>query len=344
MRRVPVLVQLEKLREELGSTGVSMDAEGELKLARLRRLVEALDTGDEFDPVMFGRRYPTTTIRQLKHLRHLIGLGLEAGAVTGRGGRLRPTTAWPYLSPVRRADRVWWALLALGPLSVDPSRQSLPIEALLEAGMRHWLIQLLVRPEYDVPQLIEDETTMVEHILDGAGALDPTGEEDDLDELEQVSGQVPVILERLEAVGVIEWHGSTVTRPEGVPSLWFRKGGTVRLTDLGRHLVAGIAEETGYRLATLPDPGQADTAELLAAFDGQPDAELSLLWQELGERRDPFHLLSDFSRHPDPLAERVLQRLSGVVTLGRQAKAIRKSLMRQRTRTSGGRGSGMGVA
>lgn len=342
-RRAPVLVQFDKLREELGSTGVSMDAEGELKLARLRRLVETLDTGDEFDPVMFGGRYPTTTIRQLKHLKHLIGLGLEAGAVTGRDGRLRPAAAWPYLSPVRRTEKVWRALLEVGPLSVNPSRQSLPIDALLEAGMRHWLIQLLVRPEYDVTMLIEDEMTMVEHILEGAGMIDPMLEGDDLEELEQVLGQVPVILEQLEALGVIGWRGSTVTRPEGIPALWFRKGGTVWLTDLGRHLVAGIAEETGYRLPTLPDPDPADTAELLAALDGHPDADLSLLWQELGERRDPFRLLSDFSRHPDPPADRVLQRLSGVVTVGRQSKAIGKSLLRQRTRTAGG-GTGTGFA
>lgn len=344
-RRAPLLLQLEKLREELGPNGVSIDAAGELRLARLRRLVAALETGDEFDPVLFGRRFPTSTIRQLKHLKHLIGLALEAGAVTGRDGRLRPAAAWPYLSQLARAERVWRALLEMGPLSISPSGQSLPIEALLEAGLRHWLIWLLGRSEQDVDELIEAEMIMVERILMPQGMDDSHLDQEEFeDESDQIPGQLQIILEQVEALGVIEWLGSTVRRPAGLASVRFRGGGTVRLTELGRHLVAGVAEETGYRLPTLPDPGSADTGELLAALDGHPDADLAPLWQELAARRDPFHLLSDFSRHPGAQAERVLQRLSAVVTGGRQAKAVKKSLLRQRTSSAGDAGAGKGVA
>ena len=75
-------------------------------------------------------------------------------------------------------------------------------------------------------------------------------------------GDVALIFEMLELAGVVRWDGWHPERHRHSPRD-HREGGTVRLTPLGRHLLAERMGEVGFRVRSIPHLESATAPELL---------------------------------------------------------------------------------
>jgi len=82
-RQSRLFEQVSQLARYVGD-GVTLTAKGNLPLAVGRELVQLLETGDEFDPVIGERTFKTQSTQELRHLMDIVGLATAAGFITKR--------------------------------------------------------------------------------------------------------------------------------------------------------------------------------------------------------------------------------------------------------------------
>lgn len=231
-----------------------------------RTLVDLLDTGDTFDPEHGGTTYKTVSIEHVAGLTFIVDIAKHARAVRVHQRRLVPVQAWIRRAPVDRAVAPARLVVESGPLTWRGSRYRTVFDTLaelLDDGVVHWLTPLLahgVEAEYD--GIVDFARTVVN---DQFGDDDRWGEAFDAITPQYVSR----IFTTLETAGVVEWLDKV-----DVATRWggsYSAGGVVRLTALGRHVIADLAPEAGYALTTLSGLENADGGALLDALGSVPD-------------------------------------------------------------------------
>lgn len=278
----PILSTLDRLRDYLGEKGRTLTQKGNLKLADARDLVELLQTGDVMDPdIGGGRIWKTVSSADLPGLSGIVELALTAGVVRRDRGRLVPVKRWTRQSATAKIERIWAALFDLYMLYL-PRRQFPAVmehHDLLVDGIPHWLLGLVPEgsvADFDQLKDLAREVTRDEFV-------DPDWGQHLVDKVDRSMSEIFEIVER---AGVIRWEG---WRPEAGAYSDYRTGGDVQLTAVGRHLVAGMAEEAGYRLKTVPDLALAGAPELIEAIgtNGLDPAEAAARWrpEESDDRR-----------------------------------------------------------
>jgi len=256
--------KIEALREYLGA-GKALTQKGNLKLADGRALVELLDTGDQFDPDHGETTFKTRSTEHLPGLNFLLDLAKTVGAVRVHRRRMVPVQKWGGRSPVDRAVELAEIVVEHGPLTLRGSRYRTILDALhelLDDGIVHWLVSLLgygTAIEFD-------------HIVDAAlQVVDAQfgGEERWADLVDTLTRQdVSCIFATLEAAGILTWTGKVDIPTQFGDS--YSGAGVVELTALGRHVIAELAPDAGYRLNTVSDLAAGDGAAVIAALDSVP--------------------------------------------------------------------------
>lgn len=267
----PILAELRQLADLLGPDGRRLTQRGNLRLADARELVAALGTGDEMDPEIGGRVFKTHTSEHLPGLGYLVELALECGAARRHHGHLVPVKAWRKRSSLQQMERIWRVHLDLGFLSIQEPRYAFAddLHPLIEAGLPHWMIELLPAGiRGDVADIVERTEDVVQRMLDDNMFLDMT------------PALVSRLLERAERLGLLHWTDWTAADQHD----WLRTrepDGSVTLTPLGRHLAATDAEEFGYRLRTvdLADASEREVLDLLRIDDNVDPEGVLDLWQ-----------------------------------------------------------------
>ncbi len=254
----PFMATFDKLRAYLGPSGRTLTQQrGNLKLADARALIEVLDTGDEMDPQIGDKVFKTTSSQELPGLSQVVDWAIGAGAVRRERGKLLPVKRWQHRSATDRVQRCWEHVMKTGPLSgrragFDPL---VDYYMFLEDGIEHWLLPLLpTGSSLPFDQLVKTSQEFVDEEF--AGVDEPWASVIS----ESLERNISSIFKTIETAGLVrwdDWHRVTDRY-----QTQHRAGGTLQLTDIGRHVVSGRVEETGYRLRTLPDLSQATAAEL----------------------------------------------------------------------------------
>lgn len=264
-KAAPLLRKIEALRDYLG-TGKALTQKGNLKLVDGRALVDLLDTGDTFDPEHGGTTYKTVSTEHVPGLTFIVDIAKHARAVRVHQRRLVPAQAWSRRAPVDRAITLARLVVAGGPLTWRGSRYQTVFDTLtelLDDGVVHWLAPLLAHgTETDYDRIVDFARTVVD---DQFGNDDRWGEAFDAITPQDVSR----IFTTLETAGVVEWLDKVHTETKWGSSYW--TGGVVRLTALGRHVIADLVPEANYELTTLIGLGDADGAALIDALASVPD-------------------------------------------------------------------------
>lgn len=257
--------KVEALRDYLGA-GKPLTQKGNLKLADGRALVELLDTGDRFDPQHGGTTFKTTSTEHLPGLNFFIDVAKRVRAVRVYQRRLVPVQAWGRRSTVDQAVALARLVVEGGPLTLRGSRYRTIfdlLDELLDAGIVHWL----------APLLAHDTEVEFDRIVDVARVVvdEQFGEDDRWrDTFEAITEKdVSRIFTTLEAAGVIEWVDTVAVATRWDDS--YPAGGVVRLTALGRHVIADLVPDAGYVLTTVGDLADADGAALIDALGSVSD-------------------------------------------------------------------------
>lgn len=286
----PVMASFEALRDYLGPSGKALTQQrGNLKLADARALIELLNTGDEMDVQIGGKVFKTQSSQDLPGLNLLLEWAISAGAVRRERGKLLPVKRWQQRSATDRAEQCWRYLAKTGPVSARRGFSPfVEYDMLLEDGVQHWLLPLLpIGTALDFDQLVE---TAREVIAEQLGEPDESWSTVAVDLVERNLSQ---IFETVEHAGVVCWDGSHQVTDRFQEQ--HRAGGTLRLTDIGRHLVSAKAEESGYRLRTVPDLGQASAVQLfefLSTNSADP-SEIASRWRPAESAQQRGVLISE---------------------------------------------------
>ncbi|KLO25708.1 hypothetical protein ABW16_22170 [Mycolicibacter heraklionensis] len=265
----PLPAKVAALREYLGPAGKPLTGRGNLKLADGRALIELLDTGDQMDPRIGDRTFRTSSTADLPHLRFLLEVAKDAGAVRVHQRRLVPTKAWARRSAVQQATALIESVIQLGPLSSRVYYRNAffdDLDQFLDEGIALWLSPLLL-PDSAAPfaDLVEVPKVMVAQQLTTPW-LSPRERID-----EQVERNLIRIFEALEVAGVLLWTDWIETaEPFGFS---YKSGGTVALTALGRHVLPDYVDRVGLVLHRLEDLSEADATVLIDAMLSVPDTQ-----------------------------------------------------------------------
>ncbi|WP_299557466.1 hypothetical protein [uncultured Mycolicibacterium sp.] len=302
----PLLAKVEALREYLGADGKPLTKKGNLRLADGRALVALLGTGDEVD------RHSTAFF---EGLGFVVLTAREAGAVRVLRQRLVPVHAWDREPAARRARRLAHTVLAIGVLGCR-GRAEHPfvdeLDGLLDEGVVHWLAPLLAQDtQADYDRIVEIALAASDR------QLGHVRQPFDLADL--VEERVSRIFDTLRTTGVVAWDDRVVKLQDRGCSVWV--GGQVRLTALGREIVAEFVPDAGYVLRTVDDLAAADGAALIEALVSVAEdrhAEVIAAWQPdrtpaertealvtaIGEARTAAHRIGGFValEHLDPQA------------------------------------------
>lgn len=259
--------KIEGLREYLG-TGKALTQKGNLKLADGRALIELLDTGDQFDQEYGDTTFTTTTTEHLAGLTFLLDIAKQVRAVRVHQRRLVPVQAYSRRPSVERAVQLARLVVEQGPLTLRGRRYHNifdNFDALLDSGIVHWLAPLLgADTEIEVDRIVEFAREVVDEQLgeDGPWARG----------LVEITGRgVSRIFTTLEAAGIVDWT-DTVDVPERFGGS-HPGGGVLRLTPLGRHVIADLAADENYVLHSIGDLADGDGAALIEALASVPEEQ-----------------------------------------------------------------------
>ncbi|WP_029112461.1 hypothetical protein [Mycobacterium sp. URHB0044] len=230
--QAPMLATIDALRDYLGESGKPLTERGNIKRADGKALIDLLDTGDEMDPTFGDRTFRTSTTEHLPGLNSIVNIAKKAGAVRVRNRRLTPVKAWSRTSATDRATAVYNAIIELGALGSRGQFYEFldTVHELLDGCTVHWLARIL---DPDVAGDVDELVELVEPAL--RNEVEPYWPQwsETMEGIAQ-SG-VSNIFQTLEAVGVIDW---TERRQIERHARTLPIGGIIRLTALGRHVVA----------------------------------------------------------------------------------------------------------
>lgn len=293
----PLVVQLDAVRDHIGG-GVGMTGTGNPKLADAKVMVELFATDDVWDPTIADRRRSTRSADELPHLQFLLEVAVDAGALTDTGRKFVPGPEWSTLDSYERCAELLASVLAVGAVSARAPGVTLgdlaPFERLhdlLDDGILHWVVPALVSPEVPVEDIVDAcldvvlrEPRVVPAVLAQPQFLQPLMEE-----------RVGWGLDALERCGVIVREG-THDEADVANGGFVRVGGTIRMTELGRSLIATYLPMLGYRMTTFDQLADADAAVVAEAFtraQGMDPLEMWELWQPDVDPADKVDALID---------------------------------------------------
>ena len=124
----PVLARFARLAEYFAAPVKNLTQAGNLKLADARVLVEALQTGDEFEMEIGDRVWKKRSSTRLFALDHSPWCAPESGALRRQGNKLVGVKAWQRRvtsDPMREVRRSFWTLVVYGVLESYGARDGL---------------------------------------------------------------------------------------------------------------------------------------------------------------------------------------------------------------------------
>ncbi len=299
-----LLRQVDGLVRHLGDSGIKLTQAGNVRLADARELVEALATGDEIDPMLWGRENKTRSSTQLEWLHFITLVAEQADAVDWLKTKMNPSPDWLELPLTVRAAAVVEAALDVGVTSFRYPVDSLfgEIVGFLEAGIPHWFTVLLpAGTQLDHVDLVDEALAVTARQYDEERTRWKPKFFDQM-----IEGDLSRLLENLERVGIIEWTGRTeIDDPDALSPSY--EGGTIVLTPLGRLTMSGRILDAGYTFATIDDLATADAIVLVNAvltMSVTPEHGLEQ-WRPEASVGERARLLADAALHAD-LAEQRL--------------------------------------
>ncbi len=287
--RASKLVQLvDGFAEIAARDGIKLTDAGNITIKDARRLVEALDTGDELDVTLDGRPSPTRSSTALRWLTLADDVATRAGAVERLRTRLKANPSWADMQLVDRATAVTEALIETGPLRsriAHWDNVSLAHRSLLDDGIVHWVPPLLVvggRVDYAEIEALVEEVTTEQFGLSGPWLLTA------------VPSRLAELFEVLEVAGIISWY-DCVERPNEFGVASEIVSGELSFTPLGRYTMVGPIRDAGYTFPSIDDLASADGVTLMnavitASLDGTTALEL---WRPGATTTERARLLAD---------------------------------------------------
>lgn len=185
----------------------------------------------------------------------------DCGAITVRGNRVLPVTSYDREDPMVQAAVALSTLIELGPMRTSqlPGDQLLDLrDAVVDALLVHWLVTLLpAMREQRVDHFVNWAVDACREQLGG----DPCTNEGGLETW--VDNGVCYLFDALHWAGAVEWSDRTLHRATlDFTARWFG-GGTVRITDLGRHVIPDHLADAGLKLRPAEDIGSMASATAL---------------------------------------------------------------------------------
>ncbi|OBI90266.1 hypothetical protein [Mycobacterium asiaticum] len=318
----PLLTKIDALRSYVGSAGKPLTDKGHFQLADGRALVEKLQTGDVLAVELGGRTIRPQSTASMRRLNFIFSSAVELGAVKLRQHRVVPGPTWDSLTPVERARGLFAAIRELRPLRSllgGWGGESDELAKLLEDGIVHWLVALLIRDGGEVP--FDILLNFVQSVV--LKELGP--DEEDMLEDNTEEG-LALYLEVLAEAGVLRWTNRSEVRPLLGPSRW--TGGTLALTALGRHILPDHLSAAGYSLRCLDQVAEWDATALIDAMvlsDKKIHAELVANWQAHRPAIERVRMLTEaIVAAPD-----AAHRLAGLGALDEFAIEVTEPFVRQ---------------
>lgn len=318
----PLLAKIDALRNYVGSDGKSLTDQGHLQLSDGRALVEQLNTGDVLDLELGGRTLQPYSTAGMRRLNFIVDCAVEVGAVNLRQHRIVRGQAWDSLTPVERVRTLFTAIRELKPLrslGADLDWENDELAAVLEGGIVHWLVPLLMRDRVGVPFDILREFVQ-------SAAVQELGPDEDGVLEDQTEEGICLLLEVLADVGVLRWTDRREVRSILGPSCW--TGGTLALTAVGRHILPDHLAGSGYELRRLDRIKEWDAAALIdvmALLDNRFDGELVANWQAHQPAVERVRMLTEAI----VAAPTAAHRLAGLAALDEFAIEVTEPFVRQ---------------
>lgn len=332
----PLFAKLTYLAEYMGD-GRPLTGAGNLKLADARHLVEALETEDEFDPVIGDRTFKTHTAAILNWLDMIVWIARTVRAVKVRNNQMSVTKKWlarAAKDPLEVMSEVAVLLLDQGPLGalfgddLDNEMRS-GVEASL-VGLLASLTQTDVEYEGYVESILSEIPRRV--YVPEFYYHQTRGGDTFLARTLRLDAQKAVTI--LEMAGLMTWTGGE-TEPDEYGISEVKRGGMLSLTAFGHWIVQGpLVESEQVRMAvvepltvTLDDAPEEIVVALSGYVEAGPDA-LTGAWDELGGWDG---LLEQLWRVERPETKGLLEALGNDLSDKASAKAARKALLKHRS-------------
>ncbi|MGH3775224.1 MAG: hypothetical protein ACRDRR_05715 [Pseudonocardiaceae bacterium] len=266
----PALVQMHKLWQFCAAPGRPLTQKGNLRLADVRHLVDALGTGDVPDVEIGDYRRTLRSIEDLPNLSWLVELAVEARVLRRYRGRLVAVARWRELSSVEAIDRLVDTAVEAG-LSgaLSPYLSGIEtVQELVDEGVGRLLAELIDWRAAGKPLPIEELTElMVEGVVRSFTGLNDF-------HLGFVREWVRSQLDRLAALGVV-----TLRDVQHIPSQWgatVAQGGIAELTPAGVPVAIRLAEELGIIVLTRLDPATSTARDVVGLIEHlEPEAWLA---------------------------------------------------------------------
>lgn len=270
----PIILQLEAVREHLGA-GKPLTAKGNPKVVDARAMVTMFEIDDGFDREVGGRRQELRSADDVPHLLYLIDVAVEAKALRRYGGRLVPVKAWAKRDPLDKVRAALEAMIANGPLvgrHYYTFQEQADFDEVCETGLPHWLAPVFLAGTYGFDDLVQvvDETAgpMLPRMLYHRSAEDRR---------ETLADRMAEALDVVERCGLVTRTG-TSTEVEAPSGRGRRRGGTLRITELGRLLLPEVLATAGYRVHTAAELASVSAAELLTIVGEDVGIEPDEVW------------------------------------------------------------------
>ena len=240
------------LAEFFAAPGKNLTQAGNIKLADARVLVEALETGDEFEMEIGDRVWKKHSSTRLIGLDHWQWWARESGALRRQANKLVGVKAWQRRvasDPMAEVRRSFWTLVDYGVLASYWSHLRAPVAEALDASLSGILAALLTAPEpIEFDELVQRARAAMSEV--GIREYYPG-------ELQHALSRLLVLLER---AGVLRHLGSEDTVE--AYGRGYRVGGVVELTAVGTVLAAELAESEGVIVERSADPSSLSAADL----------------------------------------------------------------------------------
>lgn len=349
--RAPLAVQLERLREHIGA-GMALTAAGIPEPGAARVLTDLLRIDRHRGRSAAGDVPTAIDAEESAHLGFLLRIATVAGALDDDGTILSPSAGWGSVSPVERCGRLLDAALGIGVASRGmrsgraDGRPGVAAEAgmaaeaevldemgrVLDDGGVYLLLPAFIAGEEYVASAVDRAIGVVHSQL---GDRWPQFFEGDTVD-ESVERAMNRVFETFERLGIVELC-DRVERADAHGGTAYRTGGSVRITDLGRHLLEVRLSDLGHVVHHPSDLATVDAAEAVIAL-ATSEIDPSVIWHDWRPEADPVHKFDDLmevlataSTGPERLAavalmeqapERVKRRIEAMVDGPRAAYAL----------------------
>lgn len=298
---VPLLGQVDAVREYLGPRGIRLTTVGNPKLVDAEVLRDLLDTEDEWEQMSGdGTMKPVRSADLLPHLQYLLAVAVVAGAIDDDGSKMSVADGWDDLDPIERCRALFEATLELGASRGSVSRYVAPlfeaVEELLDVGVQHLVVGAFVGGEVTYDEMLDRAVEIIESQIP---SVFPKWSGRDLTGI--VDRELTRCVASLERCGVVKRLDVVTVEERGFRGLR-PTGGRVVMGDLGRYLMEPVLPTIGYQRNELPELSTCSALEAARVLDGTPDAEPSQVWDAWLPEVDPVEKvdqLIDAMEHAD---------------------------------------------